>query len=189
MPVSKAAPHPEAPFAAGKRPRRMLQDASNGALWNVLRGRFAAPQDEVTGFWVRLSDGIAEPGCETGVAQLFAKICNPCYRLPIRRREPVPKPGRPAVRKETKQRLRHSAHNLRQDQIFYVTPKVIPNNRRRRLHGLILRSDAQHRVSKDGPARSLVRAPWSVLRDAALRAAPQDEGGLGVTLFGLPVTH
>jgi hypothetical protein len=25
----------------------MLQEASNGALWNVLRGRFAAPQDEV----------------------------------------------------------------------------------------------------------------------------------------------
>src|SRR5271165_3283184 len=44
-----------------------------------------------------------------------------------------------------------------------------------------LRSDAYHRVSKDGPARSLVRAPWSVLRDAALRAAPQDEGGLGLT--------
>src|SRR5208282_5957833 len=52
---------------------------------------------------------------------------------------------------------------------------------RRQLHGLILRSDAQHRVSKDGPARSLVGAPWSVLRDAALRAAPQDEGGFGVT--------
>src|SRR5208283_660428 len=50
----KAAPHPEAPFAARKRPRRMLQEASNGALWNVLRGRFAAPQDEGTGFWVRL---------------------------------------------------------------------------------------------------------------------------------------
>jgi hypothetical protein len=61
---------------------------------------------------------------------------------------------------------------------------------RRQLHGLILRSDAEHRVSKDGPARSLVGAPWSVpshrsgqaLREAALRAAPQDEGGLGVTL-------
>ncbi len=26
------------PFAARKRPRRMLQEASNGALWNVLRG-------------------------------------------------------------------------------------------------------------------------------------------------------
>ena len=24
----------------------MLQEASNGTLWNVLRGRFAAPQDE-----------------------------------------------------------------------------------------------------------------------------------------------
>ncbi len=24
----------------------MLQEASNGVLWNVLRGRFAAPQDE-----------------------------------------------------------------------------------------------------------------------------------------------
>ncbi len=52
-PVSKAAPHPEAPFAARKRPRRMLQEASNGALSNVpfarlragFRGRFAAPQD------------------------------------------------------------------------------------------------------------------------------------------------
>ena len=40
----------------------MLQEASNGALWNVpyaqfragFRGRFAAPQDEDTGFWVRL---------------------------------------------------------------------------------------------------------------------------------------
>ncbi len=30
----------------------MHQEASNGALWNVLRGRFAAPQDEDTGFWV-----------------------------------------------------------------------------------------------------------------------------------------
>ncbi len=56
-----------------------------------------------------------------------------------------------------------------------------PNNRRRQLHGLILRSDAQHPPgsrsggSKDGPARSL-GAPWSVLRDAALRAAPLDEG-------------
>ena len=38
-----------------------------------------------------------------------------------------------------------------------------PDNRRRQLHGLILRSDAQRRVSKDGPARSLVSAPWSVL--------------------------
>ncbi len=56
-----------------------------------------------------------------------------------------------------------------------------PNDRRRQLHGLILRSDAQHRVSKEGPARGLVGAPRSVLRDAALRAAPQDEGGLGVT--------
>src|SRR5271165_4678505 len=54
---------------------------------------------------------------------------------------------------------------------------------RRQLHGLILRSDAQHRVSKDGPARSLVGAPWSVLGDAALRAAPQDEGGLGLNIF------
>ena len=32
----------------------MLQEASNGTLWNVLRGRFAAPQDEGTDFWVRL---------------------------------------------------------------------------------------------------------------------------------------
>ena len=53
-----------------------------------------------------------------------------------------------------------------------------PNNRWRHLRDLILRSDAQHRISKDGPARSLVGAPWSVLRDAALRAPPQDEGGL-----------
>ena len=37
---------------------------------------------------------------------------------------------------------------------------------------LILRSDAQHRVSKDGPGRTSI-APWSVLRDAALRTAPQ----------------
>ncbi len=28
----------------------MLQEASNGALWNVLRGRFAAPQDEGMAF-------------------------------------------------------------------------------------------------------------------------------------------
>src|SRR5208282_308147 len=59
-PVSKALPHPEASFAARERPRRMLQEASNGTLWNVLRGRFAAPQDEETGFWVRLlADGLA----------------------------------------------------------------------------------------------------------------------------------
>ena len=38
----------------------MLQEASNGALWNVpfaklragFRGRFAAAEDEDTGFWV-----------------------------------------------------------------------------------------------------------------------------------------
>ncbi len=36
---------------------------------------------------------------------------------------------------------------------------------------LILRSDAQHRVSKDGPARDPISVRWSVLRDAALRAA------------------
>src|SRR5208283_2346639 len=55
-------PHPEAPFALRKRPRKpalslakgMLQEAPNSALWNVLRGRFAAPQDEGAGFWVRL---------------------------------------------------------------------------------------------------------------------------------------
>src|SRR5271165_977530 len=45
-PVSKATPHPEAPFAVRRRPRRMLQEAPNSALWDVLRGRFAAPQDE-----------------------------------------------------------------------------------------------------------------------------------------------
>jgi hypothetical protein len=64
-----------------------------------------------------------------------------------------------------------------------------PDNRWRQLHGLILRSDAQHCVSKDSPARSLVAVSWSVpshrsgqaLRDAAPRAAPQDEGGLGLT--------
>src|SRR5271165_3454531 len=41
----------------------MLQEAPNSALWNVpslrsgqaLRGRFAAPQDEDTGFWIRRS--------------------------------------------------------------------------------------------------------------------------------------
>ncbi len=41
----------------------MLQEASNGALWNVpfaklragFRGRFAAPEDEDTGFRVRRS--------------------------------------------------------------------------------------------------------------------------------------
>src|SRR5208282_6525195 len=60
-PVSKAAPHPEAPFAARKRPRRMLQEAANGAPWNVLRGRFAAPQDEGTGLWVRLLYGCGRP--------------------------------------------------------------------------------------------------------------------------------
>ena len=36
---------------------------------------------------------------------------------------------------------------------------------------LILRSDAQHRVSKDGPARDPIGVRWTVLRDAALRAA------------------
>src|SRR5580700_7505979 len=30
-PVSKATPHPEAPFAVHKRPRRMLQEAPNSA--------------------------------------------------------------------------------------------------------------------------------------------------------------
>jgi len=46
-------------------------------------------------------------------------------------------------------------------------------------HDLILRSDAKHRVSKDGPAGGAVHSGWSVLRDAALRAAPQNEGVLG----------
>ncbi len=45
----------------------MLQEASNSARWNVLRGRFAAPQDEGTGFWVGLSPlgvigGLQAPG-------------------------------------------------------------------------------------------------------------------------------
>jgi hypothetical protein len=44
---------------------------------------------------------------------------------------------------------------------------------------LILRSDAKQRVSKDGPADAAGHATWSVLRDAALSAAPQDEGELG----------
>jgi hypothetical protein len=58
-----------------------------------------------------------------------------------------------------------------------------PNGRQRQLHGPIQRSDAPHRVSKDGPGRSLVGGPWNVLRDAALRAAPQDDGGFGLTFF------
>ncbi len=32
----------------------MLKEAPNSALWNVLRGRFTAPQDEGTDFWVKL---------------------------------------------------------------------------------------------------------------------------------------
>jgi hypothetical protein len=39
--------------------------------------------------------------------------------------------------------------------------------RQSRAGGLILRSDAEHCVSKDGPARSFVGASWSVLRDAS----------------------
>ena len=48
---------------------------------------------------------------------------------------------------------------------------------------LIQRSDAKHRVSKDGPADAAGRASWSVLRDAALSAAPQDEGERGRQVF------
>ena len=40
----------------------------------------------------------------------------------------------------------------------------------------ILRSNAEHCVSKDGPACVRASPRWSVLRDAALHAAPQDEG-------------
>jgi hypothetical protein len=76
---------------------------------------------------------------------------------------------------------RYSARPLRTGAFRnYGNSRGGPNTRWRQLHGLILRSDAQHRVSKDGPVRSLVGALWSVLRDAALCAAPQDEGGLGV---------
>ena len=35
-----------------------------------------------------------------------------------------------------------------------------PHSLRRQFHGLILRNDAQHRVSKDAPARNVVSAPW-----------------------------
>src|SRR5208337_1862034 len=71
---------------------------------------------------------------------------------------------------------------IRRDSGSQCNSQGDPNNRRRQLHGFIPRSDAQHRVSKDGPACSLIGAPWSVLRDAARCAAPQDEGGLGITL-------
>jgi hypothetical protein len=43
---------------------------------------------------------------------------------------------------------------------------------------LILRSDAKHRISKDGPVQGVGRAGWSVLRGATLSMAPQDEGEL-----------
>jgi hypothetical protein len=46
-------PHPEAPFAGGKGPRRTVQGAQNEATsWTILRDvklRFP-PQDEVVGF-------------------------------------------------------------------------------------------------------------------------------------------
>ena len=47
---------------------------------------------------------------------------------------------------------------------------------RSRANPLILRSNAKHCVSKDGPAGVRAGPHWSVLRDAALRTAPQDEG-------------
>jgi hypothetical protein len=43
-----------------------------------------------------------------------------------------------------------------------------------RIGALILRAMRPHRVSKDGPTGRR-RAFWSVLRDATLRAAPQEE--------------
>jgi hypothetical protein len=44
--------------------------------------------------------------------------------------------------------------------------------------GLILRSGAWRRVSKDGPTRRLVCGSWSILRGLCLRQrAPQDEAG------------
>jgi hypothetical protein len=63
-----------------------------------------------------------------------------------------------------------------------LAPKVIPAIAGIEPHGLILRSDAEHRVSKDGPARNLVGESCSVLRDAALCATPQDEGSWGATV-------
>jgi hypothetical protein len=46
---------------------------------------------------------------------------------------------------------------------------------------LILRSGAKHRVSKDGPVRAILSPSWSVLRDAPLCAAPQDEAACGMS--------
>jgi hypothetical protein len=48
-------------------------------------------------------------------------------------------------------------------------------NLRRQFQALIARSNAKHRVSKDRPAPKPYGL-WSVLRDATLHAAPQDEG-------------
>ena len=69
-----------------------------------------------------------------------------------------------------------------------VKPQVIATAASAELHSLVLRSDAEHRVSKDDPARGLVGDPWSVLRDAALCAAPQDEAGVAFTDQGTSVT-
>ena len=51
-----------------------------------------------------------------------------------------------------------------------------PNNRRRQLHGLILRSDAQRRVSKDGPAFAASLAP---LERPSRRRASRGSSGRG----------
>jgi hypothetical protein len=51
-----------------------------------------------------------------------------------------------------------------------LTP-LIPRRSAKRGADLILRSDAQHRVSKDDPVREMSGGSGSVLRDAALRAA------------------
>src|ERR1700729_31881 len=61
-PVSKAAPHTEAPFATRKRPRKAGPELGEGdapggverRVRNVLRGRYAALQHEGAGFWVGL---------------------------------------------------------------------------------------------------------------------------------------
>ena len=55
-----------------------------------------------------------------------------------------------------------------------------PNNRWRQHNDLIQRSDAQHRVSKDGPVRGSVGAPWSVpLEPAAMSGSSAPAGALG----------
>ena len=63
-------------------------------------------------------------------------------------------------------RLRDPASSIKGLALAALTP-LVP----KRGLDLILRSDAQHRVSKDGPARDPISVRWSVLRDAALRAA------------------